>query len=161
MEKYVLVELVCVLCEVRPFFSIGDAMWCLLICDMNVSHACAMDSTPLGSLVVNGNENFSASLQSRPSRPPTAVEKFVASRKVSGITKREYILRQKSLQLQKGNRTSGSRGTSRKLRSFGGLVLDEKIKSLADSASMKMKNASIKVNKILVAIPLDNVQKFQ
>ncbi|KAK4370504.1 hypothetical protein RND71_009979 [Anisodus tanguticus] len=90
--------------------------------------------------------------------PEKELEKFVASRKVSGITKREYILRQKSLQLQKDNRTSGSRGTSRKLRSFGGLVLDEKIKSLADSASMKMKNASIKVNKILVAIPLDNVQ---
>ncbi|KAF3638300.1 putative E3 ubiquitin-protein ligase-like isoform X3 [Capsicum annuum] len=243
MEKYVLAELVCVLCEVRPFFSVGDAMWCLLICDMNVSHACAMESTPLGSLV-DGNENSSASLQPHipseagisesnnatfckstpivtsihypseipngssdtcghrfqpeastmtgfqhvtpksltglipekecpsplfqtfdktltatgPSRPPTAVEKFVASRKVSGITKREYILRQKSLQLEKYNRNSGAKGASRKLRSFGGLVLDKKLKSLADSASMKMKNASIKVNKIGASIPQDNVQ---
>ncbi|XP_059299038.1 putative E3 ubiquitin-protein ligase RF298 [Lycium ferocissimum] len=236
MEKYVLAELVCILREVRPFFSIGDAMWCLLICDMNVSHACAMDSTPLGSLVVDGNENSSASLQphipseaeisesnsatfckptptvasvhsserpnvssdtcgrsfqpdaSKPkssvvltglipekespyplfetfgktltatgqSRPSTSVEKFVASRKVSGITKREYILRQKSLQLEKFNRTSGSKGASRKLRSFGGLVLDKKLKSLADSASMKMKN-SMKVNKIGATIPQDNV----
>ncbi|MCE2054990.1 hypothetical protein HAX54_041755 [Datura stramonium] len=245
MEKYVLAELVCVLREVRPFFSTGDAMWCLLICDMNVSHACAMDSTPLGSLV-DGNENSSASLQppiaseaeisestnttfckstptvtslhypsaipnvssdtsghsfqteactmtgvqhvkpkssvvltghipekecpnplfetfdktltaTGPSRPPTAVEKFVASRKVSGVTKREYILRQKSLQLEKYNRTSGSKGASRKLRSFGGLVLDKKLKSLADSASTKMKNASMKVNKIGSAIPQDNV----
>lgn len=40
LEKYVLVEMVCVVREVRPFFSKGDAMWCLLICDMNVSHAC-------------------------------------------------------------------------------------------------------------------------
>ncbi|XP_060215285.1 putative E3 ubiquitin-protein ligase RF298 [Lycium barbarum] len=237
MEKYVLAELVCILREVRPFFSIGDAMWCLLICDMNVSHACAMDSTPLGSLVVDGNANSSASLQphipseaeiseshratfckpaptvasvhypserpnvssdtrgrsfqpdaSKPkssvvltglipekespyplfetfgktltatgqSRPSTSVEKFVASRKVSGITKREYILRQKSLQLEKFNRTSGSKGASRKLRSFGGLVLDKKLKSLADSASMKMKN-SMKVNKIGATIPQDNI----
>lgn len=246
MAKYVLAELVCVLREVRPFFSIGDAMWCLLICDMNVSHACAMESTPLGSLV-DGNENSSSSMQPHipleaeisesnnatfckstptvtsvhcpseihnvssdtcghsfqpeastmtgvqhvkpkssvvltglipqkerpkplfetfdktltatgPSRPPTAVEKFVASRKVSGITKREYILRQKSLQLEKYNRTSSSKGASRKLRSFGGLVLDKKLKSLADSASMKMKNTSLKVNKIGASIPQDNIQ---
>ncbi|XP_057757722.1 putative E3 ubiquitin-protein ligase RF298 [Arachis stenosperma] len=49
LEKYMLAELICVLREVRPFFSTGDAMWCLLICDMNVSHACAMDTDPLGS----------------------------------------------------------------------------------------------------------------
>ncbi|CAN4097691.1 unnamed protein product [Withania somnifera] len=233
MEK--LAELVCVLHEVRPFFSIGDAMWCLLICDMNVSHACAMDRTPLGSLphipseakisesntatfckstatvtsvpypsgisyvssdtcrhsfqpeasimtavqhvkpkssvILTGLipekecpkplfETFgNTSSATGPSRPPTAVEKFVASRKVSGITKREYILRQKSLQLEKYNRTSGSRGASRKLRSFGGLVSDKKLKSLADSASMKMKNASM-VNKIGAAIPQDNVQNI-
>ncbi|CAN4099641.1 unnamed protein product [Withania somnifera] len=246
MEKYVLAELICVLREVRPFFSIGDAMWCLLICDMNVSHACAMESTPLGSLD-DGNENSFASLQPHipleaeisesnnatfckstptvasvhcpseipnassdtcghsfqleastmtrvqhvkpkssvvltglipenecpkplfetfdktltatgPSRPPTAVEKFVASREVSGISKREYILRQKSLQLEKYNRISGSKGASRKLRSFGGLVLDKKLKSLADSSSMKMKNTSMKVNKIGASIPQDNIQ---
>ncbi|XP_061359673.1 putative E3 ubiquitin-protein ligase RF298 [Gastrolobium bilobum] len=54
LEKYILAELVCVLREVRPFFSTGDAMWCLLICDMNVSHACAMDSDPLSSLGSDG-----------------------------------------------------------------------------------------------------------
>ncbi|KAL2339111.1 hypothetical protein Fmac_013557 [Flemingia macrophylla] len=56
LEKYVLAELVCVLREVRPFFSVGDAMWCLLICDMNVSHACAMDCDSLSSL---GRDNTS------------------------------------------------------------------------------------------------------
>ncbi|XP_068664098.1 putative E3 ubiquitin-protein ligase RF298 [Aristolochia californica] len=50
LEKYILAEMVCVLREVRPFFSTGDAMWCLLICDMNVSHACAMDADPLSAL---------------------------------------------------------------------------------------------------------------
>ncbi|XP_077232337.1 RING/U-box superfamily protein [Tasmannia lanceolata] len=49
LEKYILAEMVCVLREVRPFFSTGDAMWCLLICDMNMSHACAMDSDTLSS----------------------------------------------------------------------------------------------------------------
>ncbi|XP_068659873.1 putative E3 ubiquitin-protein ligase RF298 [Aristolochia californica] len=50
LEKYILAEMVCVLREVRPFFSTGDAMWCLLICDMNVSHACAMDTDVLSAL---------------------------------------------------------------------------------------------------------------
>ncbi|KAK4266448.1 hypothetical protein QN277_027368 [Acacia crassicarpa] len=54
LEKYILAELVCVLREVRPFFSTGDALWCLLICDMNVSHACAMDGDPLSVIVSDG-----------------------------------------------------------------------------------------------------------
>lgn len=49
LEKYALAEMVCVLREVRPFFSNGDAMWCLLICDMNVAHACAMDEDALSN----------------------------------------------------------------------------------------------------------------
>ncbi|XVE65705.1 hypothetical protein DITRI_Ditri08aG0021200 [Diplodiscus trichospermus] len=57
LEEYILAELVCVLREVRPFFSTGDAMWCLLICDMNVSHACAMDGDPLSGFVGDGASN--------------------------------------------------------------------------------------------------------
>lgn len=244
MEKYVLAELVCVLREVRPFFSTGDAMWCLLICDMNVSHACAMESDPLSSLVGDGSENSSASVQPhlqseakssnsntripckpnpsvacahcssetsnvasatsghsfqlesssmtgvheikpKPSfalsgitpgkdsssslfdtvdktftaagtpNPPTIEEESVGSRKVSGITKREYI---KSPHLEKHYRTYGSKGVGRKLNGFSGLVLDNKLKSMADSASMNIKNTTLKVNKISVAGSRDNVQ---
>ncbi|KAH9616557.1 hypothetical protein KSS87_017785 [Heliosperma pusillum] len=60
LAKYVLVELVCVLREVRPFFSTGDAMWCLLICDMNVSHACAMDGDPMSSIISDGSSSVSS-----------------------------------------------------------------------------------------------------
>ncbi|KAI4345524.1 hypothetical protein L6164_012638 [Bauhinia variegata] len=63
LEKYILAELVCVLREVRPFFSTGDAMWCLLICDMNVSHACAMDGDPLSSFVSDGAAEGCSSMQ--------------------------------------------------------------------------------------------------
>ncbi|KAI8561506.1 hypothetical protein RHMOL_Rhmol04G0345300 [Rhododendron molle] len=62
MEKYILTELVCVLREVRPFFCTGDAMWCLLICDMNVSYACAMDGDPLSTLSGDGGPNGNNSL---------------------------------------------------------------------------------------------------
>ncbi|XP_020228354.1 putative E3 ubiquitin-protein ligase RF298 isoform X2 [Cajanus cajan] len=63
LEKYVLAELVCVLREVRPFFSVGDAMWCLLICDMNVSHACAMDCDSLSGLGRDNTSNGCSSSQ--------------------------------------------------------------------------------------------------
>ncbi|XP_030465838.1 putative E3 ubiquitin-protein ligase RF298 [Syzygium oleosum] len=62
LEMYVLAELVCVLQEVRPFFSTGDAMWCLLICDMNVSHACAMDADPLNGFGGDGGPIASSSI---------------------------------------------------------------------------------------------------
>ncbi|XP_057965183.1 putative E3 ubiquitin-protein ligase RF298 isoform X2 [Malania oleifera] len=38
---YTLLEMICVLRAVKPFLTVGDAMWCLLICDMNILHACA------------------------------------------------------------------------------------------------------------------------
>ncbi|XP_044499721.1 putative E3 ubiquitin-protein ligase RF298 isoform X2 [Mangifera indica] len=228
LEKYVLAELVCVLREVRPFFSTGDAMWCLLICDMNVSHACAMDGDPLSSFSSDGasigNSYVSAQPQltteaksaemnlpnlSKPvpsiscshssqseapamagvpnitkpknslaltglsetqrshsisnpadktfsaagtSQPPALEEKFVGSRKVhSGSTKREYVLRQKSFHLEKHYRTYGSKGSSRagKLNGLGSLLLDKKLKSMTENASLNIKNTSLKLSKAI------------
>ncbi|KAJ0035114.1 hypothetical protein Pint_24977 [Pistacia integerrima] len=226
LEKYILAELVCVLREVRPFFSTGDAMWCLLICDMNVSHACAMDGDPLSSFsgdgasignsyvstqpqlkteaknsemnlpnpcepvpsissshssqseapVVGGVPNITKSKNSLvlsglsekessnsmsdasdktfsaagTSQSPALEEKIVDSRKVhSGSTKREYVLRQKSLHLEKHYRTYGSKGSSRagKLNGLGGLILDKKLKSVTESTSVNIKNTSLKISK--------------
>ncbi|CAH9071810.1 unnamed protein product [Cuscuta epithymum] len=238
MKNYVLAELVCVLQEVKPFFSTGDAMWCLLICDMNVSHACALDD-PLSCFVGEGasNENSPASLQPRvkadwksikstaasscqqatsafcaycPSsitadtastpyghnllsdapatvphtKPqsihssvlnglvtekqgstslfssahksfsaagishPLVAEKFVSSRKNSGTTKRECVLRQKSIHLEKHYRTYGSKGSraGKMGKNFGGLLLDKKLKAVADSTGLTMKTAPFKIN---------------
>ncbi|KAL2459204.1 putative E3 ubiquitin-protein ligase [Forsythia ovata] len=249
MGKYILAELVCLLTEVRPFFSTGDAMWCLLICDMNVSHACAIDvDPPVGDATSNQNssaivqpplryepkdseQNISLSYKPDPSfayaqncpseqpivasvhdrhsfqseapilenfpnlKPKTsfvlselvqekecqnsisnasnkpfseagisrttiAEEKFVGSRKVSGITKREYILRQKSIFFEKHYGTNGSKVTSRagKLSGFGGLVLDKKLKPIADPTGINVKNTSAKINKAVgFDVPQDNV----
>ncbi|KAL6185892.1 hypothetical protein ACLB2K_042014 [Fragaria x ananassa] len=66
LEKYILAELVCVLREIRPFFSTGDAMWYLLICDMNVSHACAMDGDPISSFLNDGTSNGSSPISNQP-----------------------------------------------------------------------------------------------
>ncbi|XP_047162310.1 putative E3 ubiquitin-protein ligase RF298 isoform X2 [Vigna umbellata] len=65
LEKYILAELVCVLREVRPFYSIGDAMWALLISDMNVSHACAMDGDPSNSFGSDGCSSVQTESQSK------------------------------------------------------------------------------------------------
>lgn len=50
LVEHILAEMVCVLREIRPFFSVGDAMWCLIICDMNASLACAMEIDGLAGL---------------------------------------------------------------------------------------------------------------
>ncbi|KAL6865328.1 hypothetical protein ACP4OV_016479 [Aristida adscensionis] len=46
IEQAVLGSLVAVVNEAQPFYSTGDAMFCLLMSDMNVARACAMDYTP-------------------------------------------------------------------------------------------------------------------
>nr|GEV16790.1 putative E3 ubiquitin-protein ligase RF298 [Tanacetum cinerariifolium] len=209
MEKYILAELVCVVREVRPFFSTGDAMWCLLVSDMNVSHACTMDSDALSGLVGEGpsngcvsntngspqKPNHSSSLEphlttsitpvtpsktevSHPKpKAPFVLNKFasekenhvsthrivsksfspssqnheekVGGRKITGINKRESILRQKSVHLEKSYRTYGSKGVSRsgKLTNFGGLLLDKKLKSVSESTGINLKNISLKMAK--------------
>lgn len=238
LEKYILAELVCVLREVRPFFSTGDAMWCLLICDMNVSHACAMEGDPLSSFLGDGASSGTSatSSQSEPkteakssesnhpnprksftskscthnslmsklpavpgvpnlikpknslvlnglvsekegsnpssdtsdktfgaagtSQSPVPDEKFVGSRKVhSGSSKRDSILRQKSLHLEKHYRTYGSKGASRsgKLSGLGGLIFDKKLKSVTDSSGVNLKNASSKISRAMgVDVPQEN-----
>ncbi|CAN6551482.1 unnamed protein product [Malus baccata var. baccata] len=238
LEKYILAELVCVLQEVRPFFSTGDAMWCLLICDMNVSHACAMDGDPLNSFIIDGASNGSSSVPNQPqsktetksselnllnpSKPvpsvpgshssqsetpmiaggvsniaklknslvhsgslsekegakstsengdksfgasgtfqsPVVEEKLLSSRKVHSVTtKREYMLRHKSLHLEKSYRTYGCKGSSRtgKLSGLGGLILDKKLKSVSDSTTVNLKNASLKISKAMgVDVPQES-----
>ncbi|GMI64144.1 hypothetical protein like AT4G03000 [Hibiscus trionum] len=232
LEKYILTELVCVLREVRPFFSTGDAMWCLLICDMNVSHACAMDGDPLNGFVGDGVSNGFSFSSNQPQLKPkartselnlpipcrpvpsfpcshtsphevpsigtnntaklknsvdpigvvsekegmnsfadgtdktfraagtsqfsTMEEKVVGSRKTHS-TKREYLLRQKSLHLDKNYKTYGSKGSSRtKLSSLGGLILDKKLKSVSDPAAVNVKSSSLKTKGMGADVPQDN-----
>ncbi|XP_047310988.1 putative E3 ubiquitin-protein ligase RF298 [Impatiens glandulifera] len=213
MEKYTLAELVCIIREVKPSYSIGNALWCLLICDMNVSQACAMDIETSNSLVTNVEPNQCDSTPpiqsqlgsevmgvSECSKNPSFVgnvtcqcesamtcsstpivdnsypgvlsapdfvapkssfdgmdKSFVSgdtapgqkiatsSRKTSGISKRDHILRQKSLHMEKNSRTYSSKGSSgsRKAHGFGGSILDKKVKPLLDSTSHNLKHASL------------------
>lgn len=50
LVEYTMLEIIGVLREVRPSLSIGEAMWWLLICDLNVSQACALEGDPLSGL---------------------------------------------------------------------------------------------------------------
>jgi hypothetical protein len=50
LVEYTMLEIIGVLREVRPSLSIGEAMWWLLICDLNVSQACALERDPLSDL---------------------------------------------------------------------------------------------------------------
>ncbi|KAE9611507.1 hypothetical protein Lal_00011456 [Lupinus albus] len=42
---YTMLEMVILLCEVRPSLTIGEAMWVLLMCDLNVSLACTVEDS--------------------------------------------------------------------------------------------------------------------
>lgn len=62
--QYTVVEMISVVREVRPSLTVGEAMWVLLICDLNLSLACAMQDRP--GVACNGeNSTSSSSLQSK------------------------------------------------------------------------------------------------
>ncbi|KAM3267362.1 putative E3 ubiquitin-protein ligase [Capsicum chacoense] len=50
LVEYTMLEMICVLREVKPDFTVAEAMWCLLICDLNLLHACAIEGDLLGDL---------------------------------------------------------------------------------------------------------------
>ncbi|KAL3508012.1 hypothetical protein ACH5RR_033394 [Cinchona calisaya] len=223
LVRHMLAEAVCYVQELKPNYSNGDAMWYLLISDMNISNVCVMEADNPNSMVSDGAPEGSSSaslslsskteatnmtsnpfghtfqsetpivadvsnLQSKVSLAanelspgkecpssasasvektfslagephlPISEEKFVGSRKVSGITKRDYILRQKSLHLEKNSRTSGSKGGSRtgKLSGFGGLILDKKLKPIADSTVANNRNTFKAGKAIGVEMPQDD-----
>ncbi|CAI9118654.1 OLC1v1020250C1 [Oldenlandia corymbosa var. corymbosa] len=234
LERYMVAESVCVVKQMKPSASTGEAMWFLLVCDMNISLGCVIetdqmsgmttDGVPHGAL--SGSTPVSSSLEHKildPSLPvktngqskatevvsnpyvhtfqseartsavsnssanavagglfsdkdcptssvggktfsltgslhnPISEEKFVTCRKVSGMTKREYVFRQKSLHLEKHHRTY-SKVTSRtgKLNHLGSLVLDKKLRHIADSTCLSRNTLRVG-NKNGVELAQDNV----
>ncbi|KAF9685517.1 hypothetical protein SADUNF_Sadunf03G0062800 [Salix dunnii] len=63
LEEYSLAGLVCLLQQVRPHLSKGDAMWCLLMCDLHVGRASALE-IPFAGLPGNGSDNVQTNVQS-------------------------------------------------------------------------------------------------
>ncbi|KAL6502302.1 hypothetical protein OROHE_024580 [Orobanche hederae] len=60
LEEYSLAGMVCLLQQVKPHLSKGDAMWCLLMSDLHVGRASVME-IPLPSASGNGSGGASAS----------------------------------------------------------------------------------------------------
>lgn len=50
LVDYTLIEMVSVLKEVRPGITVAEALWILLICDLNLLHACVVNGNHLGSI---------------------------------------------------------------------------------------------------------------
>uniref|UniRef100_A0A6N2JYJ5 RING-type domain-containing protein n=1 Tax=Salix viminalis TaxID=40686 RepID=A0A6N2JYJ5_SALVM len=63
LEEYSLAGLVCLLQQVRPHLSKGDAMWCLLMCDLHVGRASALE-IPFAGLPGNGSDNVQTIVES-------------------------------------------------------------------------------------------------
>ncbi|KAK1352600.1 putative E3 ubiquitin-protein ligase RF298 [Heracleum sosnowskyi] len=63
LVEYTMVEMVNLLREIKPSLSVSEAMWSLLICDLNVKKACAMEPDVLSGLrseAVSGGISFNS-----------------------------------------------------------------------------------------------------
>lgn len=61
LVEYAILEMICVLREVKPFLTVAEAMWYLLICDLNLLHACAVKGDPSCELFSQVNQGESSS----------------------------------------------------------------------------------------------------
>ncbi|KAI8529815.1 hypothetical protein RHMOL_Rhmol11G0003200 [Rhododendron molle] len=57
LEEYSLAAMVCLLQQVKPHLTKGDAMWCLLMSDLHVGRASVMEIPVLPSASNNGSSN--------------------------------------------------------------------------------------------------------
>ncbi|XP_020591074.1 putative E3 ubiquitin-protein ligase RF298 isoform X2 [Phalaenopsis equestris] len=157
LARSVLADMVNVLRAVRPFFSVGDAMWCLLICDLNISHACAVECDVLSTTCYDEKSSISSVSHPEPevnsisSNSQTMPELEVSvSRKMYHIcgSKREPIPREKSFTFEdcRANRPKAALRTS-KNGGVGGLLMNEKFKSVSDSSGASIKCTSRKSSK--------------
>ncbi|KAG8374922.1 hypothetical protein BUALT_Bualt10G0046000 [Buddleja alternifolia] len=66
LEEYSLAGMVCLLQQIKPHLSKGDAMWCLLMSDLHVGRASVMEIPVLPSPSGDECENASASRSANP-----------------------------------------------------------------------------------------------
>ncbi|CAH9115177.1 unnamed protein product [Cuscuta epithymum] len=69
LVDYAILEMVCVLREIKPFLTVAEAMWVLLICDLNLLHACAVKadlSCEFFNQVANPEATKTSSNQEKP-----------------------------------------------------------------------------------------------
>ncbi|KAJ3704416.1 hypothetical protein LUZ61_008121 [Rhynchospora tenuis] len=198
MEKNVLSRMIALVTESQPFYSRGDAMWCLLICDLNVPRACTVDYDPANpmesgtsSVTLPVNETNISGSQSnvqcempkvlglptvpngRPPSIPSNVWSVISNlkpddnpnssseyckslkeggKKGGGNSKKDSVLRNKSISLEKSLRALGSKAASKGCKHGvpGNLVLDRKCKYTAsDSASGITVKSTFKLSKFV------------
>lgn len=75
LVEYTMLEMICVLREVKPDFTVAEAMWCLLICDLNLLHACSIER----DLSVDSCSLESPRKSSSGSKPAQPKDAFVVS----------------------------------------------------------------------------------
>lgn len=152
LARSVLADMVNVLRAVRPFFSVGDAMWCLLICDLNVSHACAIECDVLSTTGYDEKLGCSNVTQPEPELNSNAMPEVEVSvsRKIYHLSssKREPIQREKSFHFEdyRANRPKATPRAS-KNGGIGGLLMNEKVKSVSNSSGASIKCTSMKPSK--------------
>ncbi|KDP21521.1 hypothetical protein JCGZ_21992 [Jatropha curcas] len=88
MVEYTMLEMVNVLREVKPSLSTGEAMWWLLICDLNISQACALGGDLLSEFSVKEipGESSSDSTLSKSSSKSKSSEPFPSNNKEPNIS---------------------------------------------------------------------------
>ncbi|XP_047327916.1 putative E3 ubiquitin-protein ligase RF298 [Impatiens glandulifera] len=171
MAEYILLEMINVLTEVKPSTSISEAMWLLLIFDLNLTNACSTSDSH--------NSNFTnVSQVSKPSIPHEedisvgckncrmCLQKVAVSsksssfgvsgeidvklscgrRSQSGNHSKRDILRQK-LHVEKGNKGHTSKVAIR--AKITTLVCERKPKSSSESSISSMKNSSMRLKTAL------------
>ncbi|XP_021681375.2 putative E3 ubiquitin-protein ligase RF298 [Hevea brasiliensis] len=116
MVEYTMLELVNVLREVKSSLSTGEAMWWLLVCDMNISQACAVEGDLLNEF---GGKKFPGESSSDSSLPKSGLE-AQCSRPIPSNTKKENFLSTpasfETSSVQPKSQTSAFEGKSKKGR---------------------------------------------
>ncbi|KAK7344465.1 hypothetical protein VNO77_14100 [Canavalia gladiata] len=165
---YTIVEMISILREVKPSLTVGEAMWLLLISDLNLALACVVScgvcdgESSTCSSIPQSKSKVQSSLASGKlkhkakdaSLPITTVKSSGTSEPLaqechSGCCSKRHkrkeiaTLRQKLFHLEKTYRAYGKGGfISGKITSVGGLVVEKRLKPPSEISNQQMKCGS-------------------
>ncbi|XP_027363090.1 putative E3 ubiquitin-protein ligase RF298 [Abrus precatorius] len=151
---YTFVEMISVLREVRPSLTVGEAMWVLLICDLNLPLACSGKDRLSNAVDKEGSSTSSSNLQPKAEDASLLITADKSSRtsgecKPGSCSKRHSrkeiaALRQKFLHMEKACMACGKGDLkSAKIANVSsGLILEKRLKPPSEIPNQQMKCGS-------------------
>nr|GLL42291.1 putative E3 ubiquitin-protein ligase RF298 [Ipomoea trifida] len=140
LAAYILLEMVCVLKEVKPFLSVAEAMWLLLICDLNVFEAVEHGTVKTNPVLFSCGTSKHSQCENDTPRGSSSKASGAGRKGLSGLRQKAHRAETRS---KGGKRRGGFITSTRMARSIDVTVSKPLISQPSSSGGKKNKGSGV------------------